>query len=521
MLDLVLDLHAVYWLCTLAGEDLAISHGVYRRHHDGSDDESPVTIKDACAHPQLHMLAAQPHAAAEASQSRTVAPAEGTGKCVCTIPVLKNRSSSYVRAIADHCFQQPPALWKSSKCIDEILFVPQEICVAHAYGCTSGLVVHVDLFDVRVVGLFEALLLGETVRRVALALQSEVAKWRDHSSSRSGLEQSREALRVCEWDEYVALVAQLVAEAIADAPVDARRALWAQLMLSVSPAIGAPLDANRLRGDLSAAIEAAVPFSPQRCTKTKVRVVTPIASTTHTLVGASIVAEIGYNQPQYHLTRDAWGGTDQHGSEGASEHHGHAWDALLVPADHVSYEAHRMHAARDLVRGAPSLVASLPDDLLDRVAAALSRRLCWPTVPALRAASYLPPEECIGEAALAASRRAAKARASQTRAAGSSQDAGDAAPGPVSRRQLALLSEDGQCLRGHDKLAGRETRKRLQQQELGRTVLLQPCLDELATKLRTGRRWLRGAPPTTTATIMRASYANAVKMRTGDTGFTL
>ena len=105
------------------------------------------------------------------------------------------------------------------------------------------------------------------------------------------------------------------------------------------------------------------------------------------------------------------------------------WRKALLPGDRVAFEEARLVRARELVHAAPSLCAKLPGDLLEAVAQALRAGLQWPAVPSLRAAAHLPPQERVGEAAIAERRRVVAALRAVESAAATEGDstAGEAA----------------------------------------------------------------------------------------------
>ena len=385
--------------------------------------------------------------------------------------------------------------------ISHIDIVPQEILMLYNSGRTTGLVVNLGV-DVTIVGVYEGHVLGETVRRAPMVASEDVY-----------------VADAAKWEERTQLAA-LVSEALEAAPVDVRRDLAGNVVVGGGRWGGWPGFKDHLKARLDAQWAAAHPPDQGHGSR-PVKVIMPPEAGQSAWIGGSILASLGAYKNAFMRKRESWCASDPSGSEPSdlADHWKPAW--LALPPDRaMDYDA-RMALARERVRAAPSLCATLPADLQDAVAERVAQ-LRYPDVPAIRTTAYLPPPEVVGAAALEERLGRARILAAERSVASvaAAQDAPRSTRGHESppqtlegqRRPPAsiVFSRNGSPC-GVDQVAVGE-----QGQSGGAPLAwLARCARELAAKVAAGERWLVKPVPQPS----RGYHAN-YGYRVGDTMFT-
>ena len=361
--------------------------------------------------------------------------------------------------------------------ISHVDIVPQEILMLYSSGRTTGLVVNLGV-DVTIVGVYEGHLLGETVRRAPMVASEDVY-----------------IADAAKWEERTQL-AGLVSEALEAAPVDVRRDLAGNIVVGGGRWGGWPGFKDHLKARLDVQWDAAHPPDQGHGSR-RVKVTMPPEAGQSAWLGGSILASLGVSK-SFMRNRESWCASDPSGIKPSdlADRWKPAW--LALPPDRALDSDARMALARERVRAAPSLCATLPADLQDAVAERVAQ-LRDLDVPAIRTTAYLPPPEVVGAAALeerlgrarilAAERSVASAAAAQ--GASRSTRGHDSPPQPLEgqRRPSAsiIFSRDGVLVEGAvDQAAVGE-----QGQSGGAPLAwLAKCAEEFGAKVAAGERWL-------------------------------
>ena len=362
--------------------------------------------------------------------------------------------------------------------ISHVDIVPQEILMLYSSGRTTGLVVNLGV-DITIVGIYEGHLLGETVRRAPMVAFEDVY-----------------IADAAKWEEQTQLAA-LVSEALEAAPIDVRRDLAGSIVVGGGRWGGWPGFKDHLKSRLDVQW-AAAHQTDQGHGSRAVKVIMPPEAGQSAWIGGSILASLSAYNNAFMRNREQWCAGGLSGGEPSelTDRWKPAW--LALPPDRASDSDARMALARERVRAAPSLCATLPADLQDTVAERVAQQLRYPDVQAIRTTAYLPPPEVVGAAAL--EERLARARIlaadRSVASAAAAQDAlrstrGHSPPRPLGGQQRPLasivFSHDGVVVEG-----GIDQAAVGQQGQSGGTPLawLARCAKELDAKAAAGERWL-------------------------------